>query len=494
MDDEDRISSLPEEIRNHIVSFLPMEQAIRTSILSTKWRKVCSSLSNFNFSHHDFRWKKEFNLEQFKEVVYQTLSRHDNSDIKQFLLSIDRIDDDDEDVIDEFEPHFNEWISFAVNHNVRELNVWGVQAGVIKQLSVCFVTSCNRLEELMLGYINLKLFTNVRFPNLTTLFLNKVDVSSVSVMNQFFSSCPVLEVLEMSSSSLEYKEKGEEDRSYDFILNIPSPNLKVLGISDLPRHGNHQIKILSKNLHKLGYHGGEPPSFGSNIIPSLDEATFDITTGLHSLNNTAGDNQWASKILTDLRSVTKLHLGTFYLEFLTREQGLLARLPTSYCSLKHLHLDLYPTKNQVEVITFLLRSYPNLQTLHISIKVQCGYNDYTFNMEEYWKTQELNTDGMLKQLRSVEIESFEGSEFELALVSSLLQNADVMEKMDILLSKKYQNDAASSLSIKEKIKMIASVSPNAAVSVLEIYSVNDFLAWKWARAKHERNSRREPRQ
>ncbi|KAF5194413.1 hypothetical protein FRX31_016000 [Thalictrum thalictroides] len=237
------------------------------------------------------------------------------------------------------------------------------------------------------------------------------------------------------SISLEYKE----DRSNDIILIIPSPNLKVLWISNLPRHGNHAIKILSKNLHRLRYHGGEPPSFVPDIIPSLDEAKFDITTGLHSLNNTAGNNHWASKILMDLCNVTKLHLGTFYLE------------PQAFAS---------------SFVSYQKSS----RSHHFHVEKLSKSADSPYIHPEYWKTQELSTDGMLKQLRTVEIELFEGSEFELALVKFLLQNANIQKKMDVLLSKKYQNNAASSSSIKEKIGMFARVSPYAAVSVLEIYS------------------------
>ncbi|KAF5176489.1 hypothetical protein FRX31_033924 [Thalictrum thalictroides] len=54
---------------------------------------------------------------------------------------------------------------------------------------------------------------------------------------------------------------------------------------------------------------------------------------------------------------------------LTREQDLLVRLPTECCTLKHLHLDCTILKNQVQVLMFLLRSYPNLQTLTVFVKV-----------------------------------------------------------------------------------------------------------------------------
>ncbi|KAF5189725.1 hypothetical protein FRX31_020692 [Thalictrum thalictroides] len=151
---------------------------------------------------------------------------------------------------------------------------------------------------------------------------------------------------------------------------------------------------------------------------------------------------------------------------LTREQDILARLPTECWTLKHLHLYLHPTKNHVQVLMFLLRSYPNLQTLTVFIEMQDEnpFISCLLNMEESWKTQELNTDGMLQQLRRAECKSFGGSEFELDLVRFLLEHADVMEEMNINLSQRIQTDAAKSSNLKETIQMFARVSPHAAIS------------------------------
>ncbi|PIA40249.1 hypothetical protein AQUCO_02500148v1 [Aquilegia coerulea] len=178
--------------------------------------------------------------------------------------------------------------------------------GTINKLSVCWpIISCNSLEDLTLGIINLKWFTNtnVKFPNLRTMYLDEVNICSVNVINQHLSNCPLLESLVLSTRVY---EDEVEDHSNDTVI-IPSPNLKTLWLSLSKWPTIHEIKFFSKNLHTLGYHGGvPPPNFDSDILSSLDEANFNITpkAGLPNLNDaTAGDIHWASKILMDLCNV-----------------------------------------------------------------------------------------------------------------------------------------------------------------------------------------------
>ncbi|KAF5178703.1 hypothetical protein FRX31_031711 [Thalictrum thalictroides] len=69
-----------------------------------------------------------------------------------------------------------------------------------------------------------------------------------------------------------------------------------------------------------------------------------------------------------LRNVETLDLNSNFIEFLSWGRALLpASLPSSYCSLKHLNLGLFPNRIHVQAMKLLLRSYPNLQTLQISI-------------------------------------------------------------------------------------------------------------------------------
>ncbi|PIA41534.1 hypothetical protein AQUCO_02200158v1 [Aquilegia coerulea] len=198
----DIISYLPHEIRNHILSFLPTEDAIRTSILSTQWRKVTSTLSTFNFYRRD-------NGEDFNNFVTQTLSLHDDSDIEKFEISSLNIDDS-------FVSHISDWISFAVTHNVRTLQLM-IFTGEIENLPFCLFT-CKTLTTLTLCSVNLVSPMVVKLPSLKVCMFFSVKFSEESLTNTFFSNCPLLEDLNILNCSFINHNK----------VAILSPNLKIL--------------------------------------------------------------------------------------------------------------------------------------------------------------------------------------------------------------------------------------------------------------------------
>ncbi|KAF9605453.1 hypothetical protein IFM89_017472 [Coptis chinensis] len=436
----DMISYFPQEIRDHIVSFLPLEDAIRTSILSKQWRKVCSTLSNLDFNQRHFFQLENRNLQDFKAFIYQTINLHDESDIELFKLYVDQADD-------EFVCHISEWVSFAFAHHVRQLQLW-VLDDECQKFPFCLFSS-DSLTSLILVNINLKLPKNVKFPNLRYSRFFMVEFFDDDTADQFFSNCPVLETFRFQTCSMRHHN----------IFTISAPNLKFLMLE--PMYSPPEIKITSTNLQQIIFNGTPPPAVNLYAAScSLYRATFRFA----SLPATEVIDHSTRKILLELRTVKELILGPFFIEFLTRGPDLSAQLPVSCSSVEHLHLEMYPTRNQVHVITLLLRSYPNLQTLRLSVERE-QLNASMFDLEEHCEIQELRDDGILKELKIVEFEYFEGSESELNLVRYLLENANVLEDLNIIFSKQDQIEATHRIDITEKMQTLTRASPYVAVSI-----------------------------
>lgn len=110
----DRLSELPIEVMQHILSFLPTKQVFQSTLLSTIWRHVWTTFPTLKF--HSTNKRNSEDVKRIKANFYKFVEktsriRHDQSErshIKNFELmdslphskSMSRID---------------RWISFVLN-------------------------------------------------------------------------------------------------------------------------------------------------------------------------------------------------------------------------------------------------------------------------------------------------------------------------------------------------------------------------------------------
>ncbi|KAA8523884.1 hypothetical protein F0562_010307 [Nyssa sinensis] len=200
----DRISTLPASVLCHILSFLPTEYEVRTSILSTKWKYLWTSVPSLDFDDGSItmlnlylgRTKKsraqkdkqiQAQRKSFMNFVDRVLILHNVSCLRKFRLHCCEVDD---------MLHVNTWVCAAIGRDVQDLDLC-VSLEQPLQLPRSLFT-CNMLVVLKLTceiVVNTPTEGSVCFPNLKILHLKLVKYVNDDSVRKLFPSCPVLEDL-----------------------------------------------------------------------------------------------------------------------------------------------------------------------------------------------------------------------------------------------------------------------------------------------------------
>nr|KJB27803.1 hypothetical protein B456_005G010600 [Gossypium raimondii] len=235
---EDRISSLPDHILCHILSFLPLKEAVRTSVISTKWRYLFASISTIEFDDSLLSGLTDRNVDSFKNFVDRLLKFPDQVSLDCFRLS-DGISLNDED--HDFD--VSGWICAALCRGVKEIDLFLDYFGCVLTVPAVLFT-CHSLVTLKLNAECRKIDvpSDVCLGNLKTLQLRNTVVDGDSI-HRLISNCHVLEDLAFIECHLMYASA----------LNIKTPSLKRLVLDlDVVEYGdfNNVVVINAPNLEK----------------------------------------------------------------------------------------------------------------------------------------------------------------------------------------------------------------------------------------------------
>ncbi|MBA0612234.1 hypothetical protein Godav_012866, partial [Gossypium davidsonii] len=216
---EDRISNFPDHIRCHILSFLPIKEAVRTSIISTKWRYLFASISTVVFDTYLLCGLTDRNVDSFKNFVDRLLKFPDQLSLDCFRLRGDGIsswDDGDHDF------DVSGWICGAVCRGVKEID------------------------------LNLK----------TLCITNSVLVGDS--LNRLISTCHVLEDLTFDECSVANARE----------VNIQIPSLKslVLDFFFPTGHSKYVVVINAPNLVYFRYDSVTVEGYSLSNMKSLEKA------------------------------------------------------------------------------------------------------------------------------------------------------------------------------------------------------------------------------
>ncbi|KAK9689147.1 hypothetical protein RND81_09G038600 [Saponaria officinalis] len=345
---KDVISSLPNCVLSHILSFLPTKDAVGTSILSTRWQHLWTGLPNIDFDDKlvYFTGTNSSEYIPFQNFVERVLIHRDVINVTKFRLSCTVW----------CKTRVSSWISSAIRRNVHELELF-LDFQKPFRLPRCVFESSSLKTLKICMECTLMLPRNVFLPMLKNLYLGAVGFSDEEYLNDLLSGCPSLEELKLIDCNWENLEtitisiQTLKKLRIDEVFYLLSPNKRI---SDCI------IKVDLPNLECFEYLG----SLRSGIVlenqPSgLIEATVFVLERRESKFDTSPD---VFNLFARLKNVTILRVSSSTIKSLFVAEGFLGPPPVFH-KLTRLELnvdihDIYP----VALLKFLVR-FPCLEIL-----------------------------------------------------------------------------------------------------------------------------------
>ncbi|XP_020967821.1 F-box protein At4g09920 isoform X5 [Arachis ipaensis] len=233
----DIISSLPNSLLCHILSFLPTLYAVRTSILSRQWRHLWKDLQVFDFDDTELNWSNE----RFALFIDAVLSQLRFPHIRNLSLSCQRGLDNNKVIDNAIDNAIGRWIRAAVGPCLQEMILYSSYGEFYPDYFDGIFTCASLVSLTLGGNLVLDVIPWVYLPLLKDLTL----LLGVSVEHDFISGCPALEnlyidyygslypeihFLSTSLKRLSLFEVREFDDPIISEIQIDTPNLEYLRI------------------------------------------------------------------------------------------------------------------------------------------------------------------------------------------------------------------------------------------------------------------------
>ncbi|XP_023756698.1 F-box/LRR-repeat protein At1g55660-like [Lactuca sativa] len=355
--EEDRLSSLPDELRHKILSSFDMKFAVQTCLLSSRWKLLWTSMPCLNFSSWQFG-----TLCNFAKFVTHILSHHNHPAL---VSSINL------NFLGGVANHLllKTIAKYAFSHNVQQLNVVTWPVSNLVNYPPCLLSS-QSLKHFTFSTCHVTptriiLKTPLDFPALTTLHL-----SGIKLCDDLFSKCVSLKDLTIEQFAVE-----DDLEVFDIIaprlcnlrliygsgfklINVIAPQLENLTIIDC------SINYLKAppGLSSLCYTGYPLMRLCKVGFHSLNKATIGFFNYHSIIRYKVGDARKIINMLLKLHSVRYLTLNADIIECLSSFPDLLSHFLSPFSNLICLTIDYkdaYKVKMYTEVINFLLENSPS---------------------------------------------------------------------------------------------------------------------------------------
>ncbi|KAK9016892.1 hypothetical protein V6N11_079385 [Hibiscus sabdariffa] len=411
MEEEDRISSLPDEILAHILSFLELRDAFRTCLLSRRWEKIWTLTQTLNLNLNSSMGEESI------DFINKVSTLHDRIlPVKSFSLSCKM--GCSYYFFHKKVSNLMEWMGAVTTQNFEKFSfriACGGMFPAIKMPPALF--QCQKLVTLNLdctwkAVICLDVPETVCFSSLKNLRLAKVLLEDENKsLTNLFSGCPVLEELyvEIELSAFDFKQNRK--------FSVVSPSLKILRWKrrvDSECFGSFYV-VEAPKLEFLDIEEHSLLGFSMSASPSLVSAVIHIRSALCYSSTIS-----LMELFQAISNVRRLELSTLH-KFMVKEE--LDNLP-EFCDLIHLKVGSCVDWHFVDSI---LQHSPHLKHLIFD-------KDHFVHGPLTWRPPESVPLCLVSRIETIEIVAAgdpEHTDYVTEMILYLLQNGKVLKKMVI---------------------------------------------------------------
>ncbi|KAI8573387.1 hypothetical protein RHMOL_Rhmol01G0273300 [Rhododendron molle] len=345
----DRITILPDSVLIHILSFLPTKYAVRTRILSTRWKHIWASVPNLHF----FFMGRHCSV--FADFTDRVLFFHELPRIQRFSLECAGVDLN----------RLNAWVSVAVRRGVQELHIDVQYTSDCILLPPTLFTSTTLVVFKLRSVVQMEIPGLVRFPNLRVLHVS-LQYPFGDMIQKLSCSCPVLE---------DFSIGGRVDNSQAMAFDISTVALKKLEMDFYEDQGfedsDNEFVINAPILEHLTLRDDYFALYRLKNLSSLFRADIDVGVGCIGFYGSKERANTVYELLKGISNVEYLTLGA-------RTMGALDyaddnNLPLLFPNLTHLKLRV-SNSSSWKRLTYLLSCMPNLENLGLEVSTKKDLN------------------------------------------------------------------------------------------------------------------------